>query len=212
MNRILVVDDDLDLCELLAKYLQREGFEFDMVHNGSQAVERALGGNYALVILDVMLPGMNGFEILRSLRNKSNLPVLMLTARGDDIDRIVGLEMGADDYLPKPFNHELADLGRDFDMMAERLQGLMNSQQRLLHDISHELRSPLTRLKLSGKGCFHTPGPSIFFYQNRRVANFIESPPKRFKAKKYLSKSAAMLYGLLAETSDSTLTPKSQRK
>lgn len=104
MNRILVVDDDLDLCELLAKYLQREGFEFDMVHNGSQGVEQALTGNYALVILDVMLPGMNGFEILRSLRNKSNLPVLMLTARGDDVDRIVGLEMGADDYLPKPFN------------------------------------------------------------------------------------------------------------
>jgi two-component system response regulator CpxR len=104
MNRILVVDDDLDLCELLAKYLQREGFESDMAHNGTQGVERALSGEYALVILDVMLPGMNGFEILRSLRNKSNLPVLMLTARGDDVDRIVGLEMGADDYLPKPFN------------------------------------------------------------------------------------------------------------
>jgi DNA-binding response OmpR family regulator len=104
MSRILVVDDDLDLCELLAKYLQREGFEFDMVHNGTQGVEQALNGNYALVILDVMLPGMNGFEILRQLRNKSNLPVLMLTARGDDVDRIVGLEMGADDYLPKPFN------------------------------------------------------------------------------------------------------------
>jgi DNA-binding response OmpR family regulator len=104
MNRILVVDDDLDLCELLAKYLQREGFEFDMVHNGNEGLEQALSGNYALVILDVMLPEMNGFEILRQLRNKSNLPVLMLTARGDDIDRIVGLEMGADDYLAKPFN------------------------------------------------------------------------------------------------------------
>ena len=104
MNRILIVDDDLDLCELLAKYLQREGFEFDMVHSGNQGVEQALNGDYALVILDVMLPGMNGFEILRSLRNRSNLPVLMLTARGDDVDRIVGLEMGADDYLPKPFN------------------------------------------------------------------------------------------------------------
>jgi DNA-binding response OmpR family regulator len=104
MNRILIVDDDLDLCELLAKYMQREGFEFDMVHNGNQGVDQALAKDYALVILDVMLPGMNGFEILRSLRSKSNLPVLMLTARGDDVDRIVGLEMGADDYLSKPFN------------------------------------------------------------------------------------------------------------
>jgi DNA-binding response OmpR family regulator len=88
MNRILVVDDDLDLCELLAKYLRREGLEVE----------------FALVVLDVMLPGLNGFDALSSLRSKSSIPVLMLTARGDDVDRIVGLEMGADDYLPKPFN------------------------------------------------------------------------------------------------------------
>ncbi len=104
MNRILIVDDDVDLGELLAKYLQREGFEFDMVHNGTLGVERALSGDYALVVLDVMLPGLTGFDVLSQIRNKSNLPVLMLTARGDDVDRIVGLEMGADDYLPKPFN------------------------------------------------------------------------------------------------------------
>src|SRR5829696_4974891 len=104
MNRILVVDDDLDLCELLTKYLRREGFDFDIVHDGEAGVERALSGNYALVVLDVMLPGRNGFEVLRGIRNQSALPVLMLTARGDHVDRIVGLEMGADDYLPKPFN------------------------------------------------------------------------------------------------------------
>jgi DNA-binding response OmpR family regulator len=104
MNRILIVDDDLDLGELLAKYLQREGFEFDMVYTGTLGVDRTLSGDYALVVLDVMLPGLNGFEVLSQIRNKSNLPVLMLTARGDDVDRIVGLEMGADDYLPKPFN------------------------------------------------------------------------------------------------------------
>src|SRR5215216_6137527 len=104
MNRILVVDDDLDLCELLAKYLGREGFEFDMVHNGNLGIERALSGDYSLVVLDVMLPGLNGFDVLSSIRSKSSLPVLMLTARGDDVDRIVGLEMGADDYLSKPFN------------------------------------------------------------------------------------------------------------
>lgn len=104
MNQILVVDDDLDLCELLAKYLRREGFDFDMAHDGNLGVERALSGDYTLVVLDVMLPGLNGFDVLSSIRRKSSIPVLMLTARGDDVDRIVGLEMGADDYLQKPFN------------------------------------------------------------------------------------------------------------
>ena len=104
MNRILVVDDDLDLCELLTKYLRREGFDFDIVHDGEAGVERALSNDYGLVILDVMLPGRNGFEVLSGIRNHSSVPVLMLTARGDHVDRIVGLEMGADDYLPKPFN------------------------------------------------------------------------------------------------------------
>ena len=104
MSRILVVDDDLDLCELLAKYLRREGFEFEMVHNGEAGVHRALAGAYALIVLDVMLPNMNGFEVLSQIRARAQTPVLMLTARGDDVDRIVGLEMGADDYLAKPFN------------------------------------------------------------------------------------------------------------
>lgn len=104
MNRILVVDDDVDLSELLAKYLQREGFEVEMVHNGEQGVDRAMSGDYTLIVLDVMLPGLNGFEVLSNIRRKSSVPVLMLTARGDDVDRIVGLEMGADDYLQKPFN------------------------------------------------------------------------------------------------------------
>ena len=104
MNRILVVDDDLDLCELLAKYLRREGFEFEMVHNGEAGVNRALAGAYALIVLDVMLPNMNGFEVLSQIRARSQTPVLMLTARGDDVNRIIGLQIGADDYLPKPFN------------------------------------------------------------------------------------------------------------
>jgi|SRR5215216_398225 len=104
MNRILIVDDDLDLCELLGKYLRREGFKVEMVHNGRLGVERALSGDYALVVLDVMLPGLNGFDALSSIRSKSSLPVVMLTARGNDLDRIAGLEMGADDYLQKPFN------------------------------------------------------------------------------------------------------------
>lgn len=104
MNRILVIDDDMELCELLADYLQPEGFEVEMVGVSDQGIERALSGEHSLVVLDVMLPKMSGFEVLRRIRASSNIPVLMLTARGDEVDRIVGLEMGADDYLPKPFN------------------------------------------------------------------------------------------------------------
>jgi len=104
MGRILVIDDDIELCELLTDYLSAEGFAVETVNDSAAGLARAVAGNYALVVLDVMLPGMNGFEVLRQLRQKSQVPVLMLTARGDDVDRIVGLEMGADDYLPKPFN------------------------------------------------------------------------------------------------------------
>lgn len=104
MNRILVIDDDIELCELLTDYLGPEGFEVETVNDGENGAERALAAEHALVILDVMLPGMNGFDVLRKIREQSKIPVIMLTARGDDVDRIVGLEMGADDYLPKPFN------------------------------------------------------------------------------------------------------------
>lgn len=103
-QRILVIDDDTELCELVKEYVQSEGLSVDVVHDGETGLERALGTQYALILLDVMLPGASGFEILRRLRTRSRIPVLMLTARGDDVDRIVGLEMGADDYLPKPFN------------------------------------------------------------------------------------------------------------
>ncbi len=107
--RILVVDDDVELCELVAEYLTPEGFEVEAVYDGIRGIQSALSGEYSLAILDVMLPGMQGFEVLRQIRARSRLPVIMLTARGEDVDRIVGLEIGADDYLPKPFNpRELA--------------------------------------------------------------------------------------------------------
>lgn len=104
MKRILVIDDDKELCELLVEFLQPEGFNVETVHEAHGGLRRALSNEHCLVILDVMLPGMTGFELLRNLRISSQIPVLMLTARGEDIDRIIGLEMGADDYLPKPFN------------------------------------------------------------------------------------------------------------
>jgi len=109
LERILVIDDDVALCELVSEYLQPLGFELEFAHRGDLGAERALSGEHSLVVLDVMLPALNGFEVLRKVRAESRIPVLMLTARGDDVDRIVGLEIGADDYLPKPFNpRELA--------------------------------------------------------------------------------------------------------
>jgi len=108
-GRILVIDDDAELCKLVARFLTAEGFRVETVRTSTQGVERARSGEHELIVLDVMLPGMDGFEILRRLRTESRTPVLMLTARGDDLDRILGLEIGADDYLPKPFNpRELA--------------------------------------------------------------------------------------------------------
>jgi two-component system response regulator CpxR len=104
MNKVLIIDDDEELCDLVSEYLTVEGFETTAVHDGEAGLERALSGEYDLAILDVMLPRINGFDVLRNLREKSGLPVLMLTARGDDMERIVGLEIGADDYLSKPFN------------------------------------------------------------------------------------------------------------
>jgi two-component system response regulator CpxR len=104
MRHLLVVDDDTELCQLLSEYLVPEGYDVEAVHSGVEGVERALSGDHALVVLDVMLPDVRGFEVLRQLRARSRMPVLMLTARGNEQDRILGLEMGADDYLPKPFN------------------------------------------------------------------------------------------------------------
>jgi two-component system response regulator CpxR len=104
MDRVLIVDDDVELCDLLRQYLASEGLAVDATHDGARGAEAALRGEHDLVVLDVMLPGMSGFDVLRRVRAASAVPVVMLTARGDDVDRIVGLELGADDYLAKPFN------------------------------------------------------------------------------------------------------------
>src|ERR1700722_3139893 len=104
MERVLVVDDDAGLCQLGARFLAREGFATSWAPNGTVGVERALAEDYSLIMLDVMMPDTDGFDVLRRIRQHSRTPVLMLTARGDTHDRIRGLEMGADDYLPKPFD------------------------------------------------------------------------------------------------------------
>ena len=101
---ILLIDDDEDLCELLSEYLGGEGWKVESLHAGPAGLQRALESQWNAIILDIMLPGLNGLDLLRQLREKSDIPVIMLTARGEEIDRILGLELGADDYLPKPFN------------------------------------------------------------------------------------------------------------
>jgi two-component system response regulator CpxR len=103
-NSILIIDDDNELTDLLHQYLETEGFDVVCVYDGDNGVKRALNQNFDAIVLDVMLPKLNGFEVLKAIREHLETPVLMLTARGEDIDRIVGLEIGADDYLPKPCN------------------------------------------------------------------------------------------------------------
>lgn len=102
MTSVLLVDDDVELAEMLGDYLAQDGFLVSTLHDGLSGVEAALSGNFAIVVLDVMMPGLSGIEVLRRIRASSAMPVVMLTAKGDDMDRIVGLELGADDYVPKP--------------------------------------------------------------------------------------------------------------
>ena len=152
MNRMLVIDDDRELCELLSDYLKPEGFDVEAVFDGAQGVVRALSGEHKLVVLDVMLPGISGFEALRRIRERSRIPVIMLTARGDDVDRIVGLEMGADDYLPKPFNpRELMARIRAIQRRSEPVEAVRTagpSPQLVIGDV--ELDTMTRTVKRSG--------------------------------------------------------------
>ncbi len=107
MSRLLLIDDDVEFCEMMADYLKAEGFEVSFVHNGSDGLEQVLAApkdEYDLILLDIMLPGINGFEVLQRVRPRQNTPVIMLTSRAQETDRIVGLEIGADDFLAKPCN------------------------------------------------------------------------------------------------------------
>jgi len=104
MTHILIVDDDKELSSMLGDYLAAEGFSIDHAFDGEQGAQKTRSGQYDAIVLDVMMPKLDGFEVLRRIRSESSVPVIMLTAKGDDVDRIVGLEIGADDYLPKPFN------------------------------------------------------------------------------------------------------------
>jgi two-component system response regulator CpxR len=149
--RILLVDDDAELCNLLGEFLKREGFQVDCAHDGHGGLEKALAGDADLVVLDVMLPGLDGFEILRRLRPQSKVPVIMLTARGEDIDRIVGLELGADDYLPKPFNPR---------ELAARIRAVLRR---------YEQRPPVAAGRVEVNGVTLDPASREVFVQGKRI-------------------------------------------
>ena len=140
MDKILIIDDDEELCELVSEYLTVEGFEIACVNDGARGLEAALTGDYDMVILDVMLPKMNGFDVLRNLRLESKLPVIMLTARSDDMERIVGLEIGADDYLPKPFNPR---------ELAARLRAILRRTETILDDSDSSEKLDIDGIQIS---------------------------------------------------------------
>lgn len=120
MARLLIADDDIELCKLLQRYFELDGIVLDMVHHGGEALAALKREPYDLLILDIMMPGMNGLDVLREVRRSSATPVLMLSARGEEMDRIVGLELGADDYLPKPCSpRELAARARSILRRAQ---------------------------------------------------------------------------------------------
>jgi two-component system, OmpR family, response regulator CpxR len=149
--RILLIDDDVELCSLLGEFLTREGFHMECEHTGPRGLERARSGDHDIVVLDVMLPGMDGFAILRELRKTGRVPVLMLTARGEDVDRIVGLEMGADDYLPKPFNPR---------ELAARIRAILRR---------YEPRPPETRGRLNVNSVTLDPGTREVWESGRKI-------------------------------------------
>ena len=152
MEHILIIDDDRELCSLLAEYLKQENFLIEAVYDGKEGLDAAVNGKYNMIILDVMLPGqLNGFNILQMVRARTAVPILMLSARGEDIDRIVGLEMGADDYLPKPFNpRELLARIRTILRRSSSAHHVISGENRYVYNIGDlELDTNTRQVKCS---------------------------------------------------------------
>jgi len=127
-THILIADDDVELCQLLTDFLELEGFKVTSIHNGDEAANLVKDASFDLMVLDIMLPGKQGLDVLRTIRTYSDLPVVMLTARGDDTDRILGLELGADDYVPKPCNPQ--ELAARIRAVLRRAQSTASSQKK----------------------------------------------------------------------------------
>ena len=148
---ILLVDDDKKLCRLMADYLEPMGYHIEAAHDGEKGLQMIRERNYHAVVLDVMMPKMDGFEVLKRLRRESDIPVLMLTARGEEIDRIVGLEMGADDYLPKTFSSRellarLRAVTRRYMVSAKQPESAAADETLLFDDLEIEQVSRTARL------------------------------------------------------------------
>ncbi len=160
---ILLIDDDVKLTELVAEYLTREGMEVEAVHDGARGLERARTQTPSLLVLDVMLPGLSGLDVLRQLRAggdaASRLPVLMLTARGDELDKVLGLELGADDYLPKPFSsRELAARLRALLRRSQLPETAAPGENRLVHIGDIELDNAARQVRRNGAALTLTSG------------------------------------------------------
>jgi two-component system, OmpR family, response regulator len=169
MTSVLLIDDDTELSKLLEEYLQSEQLTLDSAHDGPSGLEKALSSRHAVVVLDVMLPGMSGLDVLKQLRQKSSVPVLMLTARGSELDRILGLELGADDYLPKPFNPR--ELVARLRAILRRTSGA-NAAAHPVHLADVELHPESRSVNCSGKPITLTGAEFDLLYA------FLRSPGK----------------------------------
>ena len=187
MSKLLLVDDDVELTELLSSLLALEGFDVQTANNGLEALQK-FNESHELVLLDVMMPKLNGFETLKEIRKVSNVPVMMLTARGDDLDRILGLELGADDYLPKPFNdRELiarikAILRRSILVKTENIESDEN-EELVTHFRGIELHPIAQRAIYQGQDLNLTSSEFLLFYQ-------LTQSPNGIATKKELSEKA----------------------
>lgn len=155
MLPILLIDDDFELGELLQEYLAMEGFTLKAVQDGETGLQAALSGAYSLVLLDVMLPKINGFDLLKKLRQSSTIPVIMLTARGESVDRVLGLEYGADDYIPKPYHHHellarIKALFRRIDMSCDQHSGILVVDELSLNITKRQVLLADNELPLTG--------------------------------------------------------------
>jgi two-component system response regulator CpxR len=138
MNRILLIDDDRALCELLTEYLVGEGFVVESAHSGTEGVQHALAQDWDAIVLDVMLPGMNGFDVLKQIQHQIEAPVLMLTARGEDTDTVLGLELGADDYVAKPCSPRVL-VARLRNLLRRKNEPAPVRSQRQIGDLSYDV-------------------------------------------------------------------------
>ena len=144
-DKILVVDDDINICDLVRMYLEKEGFEVQCSHDGVSALKSAEANNFSAIVLDIMLPSLNGIEVLKQIRMKSNVPIIMLTAKGETIDKVLGLELGADDYMVKPF--EPKELSARVKALIRRAGNLSIKTKKIdLPDLSIDLDTYELRL------------------------------------------------------------------